>query len=97
MKTIFATSLPTDISEKEFIEMFAAYGRVRASRLAQDPFSGRCRGFGTVDMEGHEARAAIVALNGKELRGSILRVKEEQPRNKRSGGGHAGRHGRRRS
>lgn len=85
MKTIFAGSLPPDISEEEFREMFAAYGRVRASKLAQDPFSGRCRGFGTVDMEGHEARAAIAALNGKDLRGSMLRVKEEQPRNKRPG------------
>ena len=96
MKTIFAASLPPDISEKEFVELFAAYGRVRASKLANDPFSGRCRGFGTVDMEGHEARAAIAALNGKNLRGSMLRVKEEEPRNKRYGPGRTGQQKRRR-
>lgn len=96
MKTIFAGSLPPDLSEEEFVEMFSAYGRVRASRLSQDPFSGRCRGFGTIDMEGHEARAAIAGLNGKDLRGSMLRVKEEQPRGRCAGASSSGRQKRRR-
>jgi RNA recognition motif-containing protein len=44
-----------------------------------------CRGFGFVEMEGHEARAAIGALNGWELRGQRLKVNEERPK-ERSGG-----------
>jgi hypothetical protein len=51
---IYAGNLPPDLTEKEFAE----YGRVRFMNLARDIFSGRCRGFGFIEMEGHEARAA---------------------------------------
>jgi superfamily II DNA or RNA helicase len=51
---IYAGNLPPDLAEKEFAE----YGRVRFMNLARDIFSGRCRGFGFIEMEGHEARAA---------------------------------------
>lgn len=44
------------------------------------------RGFGFVEMEGHEARAAIAALNGAELNGRQIKVNEERPRDKRAGG-----------
>lgn len=84
MLTIFAGNLPSDTSEKELTELFATHGRVRSIKLPQDVFSGRCRGFGFVNMEGHEARAAIAALNGRELRGSFLRVALERPRDARS-------------
>jgi RNA recognition motif-containing protein len=86
MLRIYAGNLPPDMTEKEFTELFAAYGRVRSIELARDIFSGRCRGFGFVEMEGHEARAAIAGLNGRSLRGNNLRVSEERPRGRRGGG-----------
>lgn len=85
MLRIYAGNLPADTTEKEFNELFAEFGRVRSIELARDLFSGRCRGFGFVEMEGHEARAAISALNGRDLRGNSLRVNEERPREKRGG------------
>ena len=51
-------------------------------------FTGACRGFGFVKMEGHEARAAIGALNGRELRGQRLKVNEERAPTDRGGGRH---------
>ena len=78
MLKLFVANLPADTTEKEFTEMFSAHGRVRSIKLSNDIFSGKCRGFGSVEMEGHEARAAIAALNGKELRGKPLRVGEER-------------------
>jgi hypothetical protein len=36
-------------------------------------------------MEGHEARAAIAALNGKTVKGNSLRVGEERARSGRGG------------
>ncbi len=86
MKAIFIGNLPPDATEEEVKLLFSAHGRVRSLRLVRDVFSGTCRGFGFVEMEGHEARAAIGALNGLELRGQRLKVNEEQPM-KRSGGG----------
>jgi RNA recognition motif-containing protein len=50
-------------------------------------FTRKCRGFGLVDMEGHEARAAMAALNGFLLKGRNIRVGEEQVKGKRRGGG----------
>lgn len=85
MKRIYAGNLPTDTTEQELTDMFAEHGRVRSIKIAMDVFSGKCRGFGFIEMEGHEARAAIAALNGKELRGNPLRVNEERPKNARGG------------
>ena len=85
MLRIYADNLPADFTEQELTELFAQHGRVRPMDLARDIFSGRCRGFGFIEMEGHEARAAISALNGFTLRGNSLRVNEERPRG-RSGG-----------
>ena len=64
--------------------MFEAFGTVRSVDLAHDIFTGRCKGFGFVEMEGHEARAAQAALDGS-MRGSggaSLKVVFENPRGK---------------
>ncbi len=82
MRTMFVGNLPTDITESELSELFSEFGTVRGVRLATDVFSGKCRGFGFVEMEGHEARAAMAGLNGKTFKGNSLRVNEEQPRAK---------------
>lgn len=85
MKRIYAGNLPTDTTEQELTDLFAEHGRVRSIKIAMDVFSGKCRGFGFIEMEGHEARAAIAALNGKDLRGNPLRVNEERPKDARGG------------
>ena len=82
MKKIFVGNLPSDTTEEELTELFSAHGRVRSIRLPHDVFTRVCRGFGFIEMEGHEARAAIAALNGVELRGKHLKVNEERPQNK---------------
>jgi len=42
-----------------------------------DIFSGRCKGFGFIEMQGHEARAAVAGLNGKLVNGNSLKVNFE--------------------
>lgn len=79
-------NLSSEINEKEFAALFAEFGRVFNCELTRDIFTGRCRGFGFVEMEGHEARAAIAGLNGRTVMGNSLRVSEEKSRGKGRGG-----------
>ena len=85
MKKMFIGNLPPDASEDSVREMFSAYGTVRSISVASDIFTGKCRGFGLVEMEGHEARAAQAALDGSLVSGSdrSLRVRFEEPRGSR--------------
>ena len=66
--------------------MFSTYGTVRSIDLAADIFTGRCKGFCFIEMEGHEARAALDALDGSTLPGGeFLKVRYETPRKRRRG------------
>lgn len=83
MKTIFVNNLAHDASDDEIRELFAQHGTVRELKVARDIFTSQCRGFGTIDMEGHEARAAIAALDGTLFKGRPLKVGEEKKGGKR--------------
>jgi RNA recognition motif-containing protein len=86
MKKMYVGNLPTDASEQAVGELFAEYGKVRSIHLVTDVFTRQCRGFGFIEMEGHEARAAIAGLDGKTFGGKALRVRFEDT-DRRSGGG----------
>lgn len=85
MKKLFIGNLPTDTSEEELETLFSEFGTVRGSKLVTDVFSGDCKGFGFIEMEGHEARAAIAGLDGKDFKGKSLRVNFETPKAGRRG------------
>lgn len=74
MKKMFVGNLPADATESTVRELFTEFGTVRSIHLVTDVFSGKCRGFGFVEMEGHEARAAIAGLNGKSYEGKFLKI-----------------------
>ena len=82
MKKIFVGNLPDNATEKIVTELFAEFGTVRSIHLVQDIFSGRCKGFGFIEMEGHEARAAIAGCDGKMVEGKQIKVKFEEDRSK---------------
>ncbi len=83
MKKIFVGSLSKDTTELEVRELFSKYGTVRSIQIATDIFTGKCKGFGFIEMEGHEARAAISGLNGASVDGKFIKVKFETPRARR--------------
>ncbi len=59
-----------------------------SARVITDRDTGQSRGFGFVEMPNdNEARAAIDALNGRELLGRAIKVNEARPREERGGGG----------
>ncbi len=82
MKKLFVGNLPSTTTEKDLQELFAEFGKVRSSKLVKDLFSGQCKGFAFIEMEGHEARAAIAGLNGKTFNGNPLKVNFEVPKTK---------------
>ncbi|MCP4041411.1 MAG: RNA-binding protein [Gammaproteobacteria bacterium] len=83
MKKMFIGNLPSDASQESVTAMFSEFGTVRSIEVARDIFSGKCRGFGFVEMEGHEARAAIAGLDGKSLGGKPLKVRYDDPKSKK--------------
>ena len=83
---MFVGNLPSEATEESVTELFSEFGKVRSIHLVSDVFTRKCRGFGFVEMEGHEARAAISGLNGKNYNGKQLRVNFEEPRNNKRGG-----------
>jgi RNA recognition motif-containing protein len=79
---IYVGNLSYEVSEDDLREAFEAHGEVASANVITDKFTGRSRGFGFVEMpKDDEARAAIDALNGFDLKGRTLNVNEARPRN----------------
>ncbi len=85
MKKLFIGNLAASTSEKDIQTLFSEFGTVRSLKLVTDVFSGQCKGFGFIEMEGHEARAAIAGLNGRDFNGKPIKVNFETPKPGRRG------------
>jgi RNA recognition motif-containing protein len=87
---IYVGNLSYEVTQEDLQQAFEAHGEVASANIITDKFTGRSRGFGFVEMtKDDEARAAIAALNGMDLKGRTLNVNEARPRTERSrsGGG----------
>ncbi|HET6603190.1 MAG TPA: RNA-binding protein [Xanthomonadaceae bacterium] len=82
MLTLSIRGLPRRMTEDSLNDLFAQHGKVHGLKMSKDLFSGECKGFAEVQMEGHEAREAIAALNGSAQDGSHLRVEVKNPKAK---------------
>ena len=81
---IFVGNLPYSLTDEELKEAFDPYGNVDTARVVTDPYSGRSRGFGFVEMnDEREGEAAIQGLNGKDLKGRALTVDRARPKEQR--------------
>lgn len=82
---IFVANLNYQLQEDELGDLFESYGAVDSVKIILDRDTGRSRGFGFVEMaDDEEAGEAIKALNGHELSGRELVVKEAEERRERS-------------
>jgi RNA recognition motif-containing protein len=77
LKKLFVGNLAPTTKEQDLETLFSEFGKVRSLKLVTDVFSGQCKGFGFIEMEGHEARAAIAGLNGKDFNGKQIKVNFE--------------------
>lgn len=90
---IFVSNLSFNTNDAALRELFSTYGNVSSAKVIMDRETGRPRGFGFVEMDSdEEGKAAIAALNGKEIEGRALSVSVAREKTERSGfGGNGGR------
>ncbi|PYQ52555.1 MAG: RNA-binding protein [Acidobacteria bacterium] len=82
---VYVGNLSKEMSETEFTALVTPFGATNSVNLVKDRITGEPRGFGFVEYPNAEhAKAAIAALNGKEVGGRVLRVNESQPKGSRS-------------
>lgn len=88
---LYVGNLSFSTSEQQLRDLFAQHGDVSSATLVMDRETGRPRGFGFVEFPNDEhARAAMAALNGKNVDGRDLTVNEAKPREAGGGGGRGG-------
>lgn len=81
---LFVAGLAYSMTDDELRTLFAEFGTVSSAKVIQDRETGRSKGFGFVEMStDEESKAAMQALNGKELDGRNLTVNEARPREDR--------------
>jgi RNA recognition motif-containing protein len=92
-RKIFVANFPYNTTAEDLTELFEQHGEVVSAKIATDRETGRSRGFGFVEMGSEQQAAnAIRALNGQEVGGRPLAVREAEDRGgpRRSGGGGGG-------
>lgn len=90
-KNLFVGSLPFSVTDDTLGGLFSQHGQIVSLNIIKDKFTGQSRGFAFVEMgTEEEAQKAIAALNGYNLEGRTLVVKEALPKpdyNSRGGAG----------
>jgi RNA recognition motif-containing protein len=85
---LYVGNLPYSVTELELRDLFASMGTITEAKIVTDRDTGRPRGFGFVEMSTEdEAKKAIEELNGRDVQGRALAVKEAEDRRGGGGGG----------
>ena len=81
---LFVGNLSYQTMENDLQDYFSQAGVVTSVNLMLDKMTGKSRGFAFITMsDDAQAKAAMEALNGKELNGRALAVNEARPREER--------------
>ncbi|HEY0708456.1 MAG TPA: RNA-binding protein [Polyangia bacterium] len=90
-KRLYVGNLSYNATEADLRDLFAESGNVTDVKVVLDRETGRPRGFAFVEMASDaEANQAMSALNGRDLMGRPINVKEAQERSGGGGGGGGG-------
>ena len=81
MTSIFVAKLDFGVTVDELKALFEAYGDVKKAHIATDRETGKPRGFAFVEMYNNDqAQKAIAELDGKNINGRDIAVKEAEDR-----------------
>ena len=77
---LFVAKLPQNVTSERLKAMFETYGNVLDAKVITDRDTGMSKCYGFVEMSSEEgAKAAIENLNGVEMEGKEVLVKESDP------------------
>jgi len=87
-RKLYVGSLPYSWTTEQLEQLFTTYGRVTSAAIVTDQATRKSKGFGFVELDTDEAaKKAMGELNGKEIEGRLLAVREARPHVERGGGG----------
>ena len=79
-KKLYVGNLPSSATDQLLLDTFAQVGTVESAKVINDRDTGRCKGFGFVEMSTDaEAADAISKFHGVEYEGRRLTVSEAKP------------------
>jgi len=95
MNNIRVGNLSPGVTEDEIRSIFVSHGTVERFKMMTDRWTGLVRGFAFVEMaDDAQAEKAIVALDGSEWKGKVLKVSPARPQLHRNAHPNRRRHGR---
>jgi RNA recognition motif-containing protein len=85
---IYVGNMSYNVTDSDLRAEFEPFGQVTTVNIITDRETGQPKGFAFVEMaEETAAKAAIGALNGKDIKGRNVTVNEARPRKERSPSG----------
>ena len=74
---IYISNLHFSVKEDELKQLFEQYGTVKSVHLILDKKTKKSKGFAFVEIDNEEdAERAILAINGKDIRGRNTKVSQ---------------------
>ena len=87
-KNLYIGNLSYNVTEEDLKANFSEAGEVVSASIIKDKFTGKCKGFGFVEMKTEEGAAqAIQKFNGGTLDDRTITVSEARPRKESGSGG----------
>ena len=78
---LYVGNLSKQITDAQLNDLAMPYGAIVSANVATERSSGESKGFGFVEYSNaDEARAAMAALDGRDVNGQALKVNEAKPR-----------------
>src|SRR3972149_1342288 len=79
-KRIYVGNLPWSVTKAKLEELFSSFGEIEEALVIANKYTGRSRGFGFVTFKkDSDADKAIANMEGKDVEGRNLVVKEARP------------------
>lgn len=82
---LFVGGLDFSVTDSQLESHFAQFGKVFSAKVIVDRYTGQGKGFGFVEMSTEqEAKTAMNKLNGTQISGRSITVKEARPQEDRN-------------